>query len=339
MSNSRRSFICGAVSAAALGVSLFCPTKALANSGFEYDALGRLTKATLADGTTVYYRYDAAGNRTEVDSSGGPPPPPPPFNATINVTGTAPVNLRSLADAAGYTGAQPATITFNVASGVTLMGVAGAPNGGVAIDTGQWPTGTYPLSLTLAVSGKVYGGGGSGGDGTTLIYDPYPDTSLVNALPGGSGGDAVYCRIPITIIVNAGGEVKGGAGGGGGGGAAVRYRTGKLAPVHGSGGGGGFPNGPPGTGYGNSPSGQPGTPQGGGAGGPGRAVGAGIGTPAATGGAGGNGGAAGSQGSSGGTASSGSSTPGAAGAAGYAIRKNGNNVPVTNNGTIAGSQG
>src|SRR5689334_4260114 len=60
------------------------------------------------------------------------------FNQTIQVTGTGPINLRTLANNAGYNGAQNATITFQVASGVTISGSAGSTStgGGRGIDTG-----------------------------------------------------------------------------------------------------------------------------------------------------------------------------------------------------------
>lgn len=322
MNKSRRSFLCGAVSAAALGVPLFRPTEAWANSGFEYDALGRLTRATLADGTTVYYRYDAAGNRTQVDASGGPPPPTP-FNATIQVTAS-PSNLRALADAAGYTGAQPATITFTVPAGVTVSGIAGAPNGGVAIDTGTWPTGAYSLSFTLAVAGNVYGGGGQGGKGAEYYYSR-------PGVAGGMGGDAVLCRTAIQIVVQSGGAICGGGGGGGGGGAS-NFETDIFHRYYGNGGGGGggFPNGLGGApGGSDAGSGNAGTVIGGGAGGAYR-----YGSPGGVGGGAGNAGMAGTN------QRYPSGFPGGSGGvAGHAIRKNGNSVPVTNNGTISGAQG
>lgn len=247
------------------------------------------------------------------------------FNQTIQITGAGPVNLRTLADAAGYNGAQNATVIFQLAAGVTITG---AVNGGIAIDTGTWPTGTYAINLTLQISGKAYGGGGTGGKGAVFG----------NGAAGGTGGDALYCRLPITMVVNAGGEVKAGGGGGGGGGGRINAAS-EFDRV-GGGGGGGFPNGLGGamgsptidgdsTGAAN---GAVGSSSGGGAGGAGETGGGGAG------GAGGGAAAAGA----GGVAGSGSGTvktPGAGGAAGYAVRKNGNTVTVTNNGTIVGTQG
>ena len=222
---------------------------------------------------------------------------------TIQVTAVS--NLRTLATNAGYTGASPGNYLFNVASGVTVTAASG---GGLAIDTGTWPTGS---TISLVVSGNIYGGGGNGGAGS----------STGGGSNGGAGGDAVAVHAPVTVTVNAGGSIQSGGGGGGGGG----YASGTVG---GDGGGGGFPNGVGGAGSSGTvhdaiAPGNPGTTAGGGTGGSG-------GPP---GGAGGNAGTAGAAG----TSSAG--TGGAGGAAGYAIRKNANTVTYTNNGTVNGTVG
>lgn len=234
------------------------------------------------------------------------------FNQNIAITGTGAVNLRTLADNAGYNGAQHAHITFTLASGVTITGGGGSLGdaGGFAIDTGTWPTSTYTIALVLQISGTVLGGGGSGGAG--------------NSGAGAAGGDAIYCRLPLPITVNSGGVVRAGGGGGGGG----KQSSSPLFRFGGGGGGGGAPNGDGGEGgSGNNAdgsSGSAGTTGGGGAGG------AAGGAGATAGGAGGAFATAGTAGASGG---------GSSGAAGYAIRKNGNTVSVTNSGTITGTVG
>lgn len=241
-------------------------------------------------------------------SAGEPAVPPSAFTSTIDLTASGSgVNLRTIADSAGFTGMSDATITFRVPSGVTISGGAGS---GKAIDTGTWPTSSYTVTLTLIVQsgGKVYGGGGNGGKGG----------NGGGGGTGGAGGDAVYAREAITVTIDAGGEVKGGGGAGGGG---AGTTTGFPEPVWnaGGGGGGGFPNGAAGGGgtgtYGNGSAGSAGTVVGGGAGGAG------------------DGGAAGDNGGNAATAGAGAK----GGAAGYAVRKNGFTVPVTNSGTMTGT--
>jgi hypothetical protein len=237
------------------------------------------------------------------------------------------VNLRTLANNAGYNGLQNATVTFQVASTTTVTGAAGAPNGGVAIDTGVWPSGSYTIALTLEVSGQVRGGGGAGGEGA----------ETANGVAGGVGGDALFAQENIVVLVNAGGSIRGGGGGGGGGGAWVRDPLGEPVFFFGGGGGGGFPNGIAG-----GPNGSAGTSSGGGAGGPGQ-PGLPITRINGAGGAGGGAGAAGASGNiatgSGGPGDWSEMGAGIGGAPGFAIRKNGRTVTVTNNGTISGTVG
>lgn len=238
---------------------------------------------------------------------GAPATPPSAFSATIDLTASGDgANLRTIADGAGYTGMSDATVTFRVPSGVTISGNG---YGGRGIDTGTWPAGyTITLALVVQNGGKVFGGGGAGGTGG----------SGAAGFAGQAGGDAVFCREDMTVTIDAGGEIKGGGGGGKGGNATT---TGFPEPTSnaGGGGGGGFPNGFGGAGgFGDiaiGTNGDAGTVVGGGAGGPGD-----------------DGGSAGSAGGNAATAGGGSG-----GAAGYAVRKNGKTVPVTNNGTMTGT--
>lgn len=238
------------------------------------------------------------------------------FSATIDLSSsTAGVNLYDLAVDAGYTGDEDTTITFEVESGVTIAGIAGAPQGGVAIDTGIWPTGyTHDLTLVIKSGGIVRGGGGKGGAGSG---------NGNNGAIGGNGGDAIKCRVDIDITINSGAEVKGGGGGGGGG---RGYQFG-LITYGGGGGGGGQPNGGGGAGGdGVSGDGAPGT----------------AGTTSAAGEGGLKYGGSAHDGRDGGVygsageAASGSGNPGEAG---YCVRKGGYTVNVTNNGTTAGAIG
>lgn len=279
--------------------------------GGTYSALQDAFSGQAPSGTSAANAYWSVISAP--GSVGAPATPPGAFSATIALTSGAAVNLRALADAAGYTGYSNATITFNVPSGVTIRGLSG---GGIGIDTGSWPTGSYTIALTLVVQsgGIVDGGGGDGGD------------SSYGA--GGAGGDAIYCRVPLSggITINSGGTVRGGGGGGEAGyGVTVSGGSGPTFgdPFYGGGGGGGGrPNG--GGGLGEASSG----------GGSGSNGTAGTTTTAGTGGAGDAG--TGAAGSSGGTFAA-AGGGGSGGAAGYAVRKNGNTVTVTNSGTMTGT--
>jgi len=252
--------------------------------------------------------------------------PPTTFNETIAITGSGPVNLRSLANAhsPAYDGIANATIIFQLGAGVTITGNAG---GGHGIDTGSWPA-SPTIDLKLEVTGTVRGGGGSGGNGGI-------GATAGNGAGGGDGGDAIYLQEPMVsgILVNSGGVVQASGGGAGGGGGA-EYPASEPLPHGGGGGGGGFPNGAGGTkgsGGVGATNGAAGTGSGGGA------KGNGSGN-AGDGGAGGNVNTVGASGANG-TGSLNNGTGGTGGARGYAVRKNGHSATVTNNGTITGTQG
>lgn len=291
---------------------------------YVYDVHGRVTQVTYPSGGVVLYEYDAAGNRIQVASSTTPPSTAP---VTLNVTAAS--NLRTLANTAGYLGQTPATYTFVVPAGTTIMGATG---GGTAIDTGTWPAGTV---ISLVVNGHIIGGGGNGGRGGTT-----GSATLWMGGVGGSGGDAVRAQAPLTITVNSNASIRAGGGGGGGGAYMYGSNQGGSYTNGGGGGGGGFPNGTGGV-RGNKQSGTQGNN--GSAGGTGTITAPGSGGGGGSGGGssmpGGGGGAGGAAGANGMPGTATSSSGGAAGSAGYAIRKNGNTVTVTNNGTITGGQG
>jgi YD repeat-containing protein len=330
MRHTRRTLLARAASLVAASSCLFDAGAFGDTVTYKYDALGRVTQAIYSSGTSVFYTYDAAGNRTLVVRTNGSG-----FNATYQLTGGGPVNLRSVANSLGYDGAQNATMTFQVLSGVTIQG---SSSGGIAVDTGTWPTGSYSIVLTLAVlsGGKIYGGGGQGGSA--------PSGN------GGAGGDAVYARAPMTVTVASGAEIKcGGPGGGVGGGwnqFAKDPDTGLwvlISSYLGGGGGGGAPNGLGGTGFSN---GANGTLSAGGAHGNGqtglfgsRACGNGANGATITGTSSAGVASTGTEGIVGGVSKWTKTAPGAGSVPGYAIRKNGNTVTVTNSGTITGTVG
>lgn len=228
------------------------------------------------------------------------------------------VNLRTLADAAGYT-AGDLTLTVNITA--TYRG----PPGGYGIRTG-----TFPIDKTIAITinnnagALVEGGGGGGGGGGNGGA----------GAAGEAGSDAFYIEHNVSggLIVNAGATLKAGGGGGGGGGSKSTLvgppGEEELITTGGGGGGGGAPNGIGGPLGGAAFAGSDGTTGGGGAGGAKEGLGAGNG------GAGGNYNTAGTAG-----ANATVYTGGAGGAAGYAVRKNGKTCAVSGAGTITGTVG
>ncbi len=162
---------------------------------------------------------------------GAPATPPTPPVSTINVTtSTQTVNLRTLADAAGYTGFSDATYIFNINGDVTGLGGDPGQIGGHGIDTGTWPFIDYAISITVNLASNVFVCGGGGGGGQS------------NDGSGGPGGDAIYCRLPI-VVTNLG-YIAGG-GGGGGAGKYAPLISGNIygGPCESGAGGGGAPNG------------------------------------------------------------------------------------------------
>lgn len=230
---------------------------------------------------------------------------------TIQLTTGGTQNLRTIANANGYTGSATANYTFVVGSGVTITGNTG---GGAGIDTGSWPAGVV---LNLTVNGIIRGGGGYGGNG---------GSAGVAGTSGGAGGDAIRCGAPISVTVNSGATVVGGGGGGGGYGGTGNPQGGGY--YGGGGGGGGAPNGQGGGAGLGSSGGSDGSP-----GSPGTISGGGAGASS-------GGGAGGTYGQAGDAASTSpyGSPSGVGGAGGSAI--SGANCSVTNNGgTVGGSSG
>ena len=227
---------------------------------YQYDEQGRLIAAYYENGRTIVYSYDAAGNRTETEilingeytedtadnepydivvlpiiggyvmpynigsgEYGGPElAETTGFQAELTYSSSSPLNLRTLANSNGYTGGH-ATIEYTITNDIT-----GAPGGGNAIETGDWPDGAA-IRLTLIINSgvEIYGGGGNGGSANNN---------------GGKGGAAISLGEGLTI--NNEGTLKGGSGGGYGGTTySAQCNGGEDHFAGGGGGGGGWPNG------------------------------------------------------------------------------------------------
>lgn len=171
------------------------------------------------------------------------------FSFTISGSYSTVQNLRSLALAAGWNGADPVLAT--VASGAVLQGTPGPADTGSGGDA-LIISGPFPAGVGLINNGIIVGGGGGGG------YAPRGGTGQ----PGGVGGRGIIVSVAISITNN--GTIAGGGGGGGGGGS---FGTGGVIYFPGSG-GGGAPFGAGGSGAGLLGPGQTATFTTGGASGP-----------------------------------------------------------------------
>lgn len=120
------------------------------------------------------------------------------------------VNLRSLADAAGYNPAIHGTVHAIVAPGVVI----GSSSTAVAsMVTGAFYEGT---TLKLTVNGSIQGKPGKGGAGGSVSGVWAAFTAGAGAA-GAAGGPAMSLGHDI-VIANSSGQIFGGGGGGGGGG-------------------------------------------------------------------------------------------------------------------------
>jgi hypothetical protein len=168
---------------------------------------------------------------------------------------TSNINLRTVANAAGYSGGD-CKITIN--SGVDVWS---ASTGAAALVPGSWPSG---VTVTLIINGTISGCGGNGGN--SQYYACAPNY-------GGNGGTALAATgiSGFTFKVdNGSGTIRGG----GGGGAASAYNytcccPSGLYPGGGGGGGQGHNGGAGGNGAlggGTGGNGSPSAPGAGGAG-------------------------------------------------------------------------
>jgi hypothetical protein len=145
------------------------------------------------------------------------------FATSINID-AANVNLRTVANAAGYGGSGDCTVTLNAE--------AYSANGAPALVPGVWAAG-ITLTLIIAAGRFISGMGGPGGNG-------YANSAL-RPTAGGPGGTALDASgvAGFTFAVQNLGTLRGGGGGGAGGGGGMDGYTDPSSAFNGGGGGGG----------------------------------------------------------------------------------------------------
>ena len=235
----------------------------------------------------------------------------PATNFTITTSETTTdFNLRTELDAEGFNNDISSTITYTLEAAVTI--------GASSDDNPAWQTGTIGdnHTLTIHIRGVILGEGGAGGAQTSSS-----SSGCVTPNNGADGSDAMFfsdVSCPdVSMDFYSTTTIKGAGGGGGSGGSAWKEQEEDTYQAFGGAGGRG-------EGYGGSAASGSG----------------GENDPPITGGTGGTGGAFGAAGSAGSSGTDGSCTAGTGGASGYAVRKNGNTVTITDGGaTIVGTVG
>jgi len=105
----------------------------------------------------------------------------------------------------------------------------------VALRTGSWDS-DVALSVDVGSSGRLYGAGGDGGEGS----DSFSDSGSNSATSGGNGTSALGIEHEETAVnIQSGGRIRCGFGGGGGGSGARQVDRGADRSACGGGGGGG----------------------------------------------------------------------------------------------------
>ena len=105
----------------------------------------------------------------------------------------------------------------------------------VALRTGSWDS-DVALSVDVGSSGRLYGAGGDGGEGS----DSFSDAGSNAATSGGNGTSALGIEHEETAVnIQSGGRIRCGFGGGGGGSGARQVDSGADRSACGGGGGGG----------------------------------------------------------------------------------------------------
>ena len=134
----------------------------------------------------------------------------------------------------GFRGKKEAGSKILIHVNKTIGSAKGSQNN-VALRTGQWDSDVV-LSVDVGSSGRLYGAGGDGGEGS----DSWSDSGSNNATSGGNGTSALGIEHEETAVnIQSGGRIRCGFGGGGGGSGARQVDSGADRSACGGGGGGG----------------------------------------------------------------------------------------------------
>lgn len=128
-------------------LALFAAAPAAADVQYVYDSSGRLIKAIYSNGVTIQYRYDAAGNRTQIVTANTPNSPPVAVNDSASVNASGAVNIQVLNNDSDPDGN---SLTISAASVTTGGGSVSRQGGNTYLRfTAPATTGASTLSYTI----------------------------------------------------------------------------------------------------------------------------------------------------------------------------------------------
>ena len=143
-------------------------------------------------------------------------------------------NNNSVTVIGGFRGRKEAGSKILIHVNKTIGSAKGSQNN-VALRTGGWDSDVV-LSVDIGSSGRLYGAGGDGGEGS----DSFSDAGSNAATSGGNGTSALGIEHEETAVnIQIGGRIRCGFGGGGGGSGARQVDSGADRSACGGGGGGG----------------------------------------------------------------------------------------------------
>lgn len=163
---------------AALGaLVVLAAVPAHADVQYTYDSSGRLIRATYSNGITIQYRYDAAGNRTQIVTTNTPNTAPVAVNDTASVQSSASVDILVRAN---DTDADGNTLTVTAVGSPTGGGSVSIQGGGTYVRyTAPATAGTKTFTYTVS--------DGAGGSATATVT---VTVSSVNQAPVAADDDA-----------------------------------------------------------------------------------------------------------------------------------------------------
>ena len=181
------------VLAAGLGALLMAAsTPAFAGVQYIYDSSGRLIKAIYSNGVTIEYRYDAAGNRTQIITTNAPNSPPVAVNDTGSVNASAAVDIMVRANDSDADG-----------NSLTVTGV-GAPTGGGSVSiqgggthvryTAPGTGGTKTFTYTIS--------DGAGGTATATVTVTVSSVNQPPVAVDDEGSASVYSSQALFVLGN-----------------------------------------------------------------------------------------------------------------------------------------